>query len=275
VVLGNANTADAATTLSPTGLTPPVQVLGVSAAGGTFSQGTFGTFSGPIQGLGTSDSVAQVDGVDGWAGGTKGAGVYGLSDSGYGVIGDSNTGIALYAATSGRIRQDGLLNPGMPGHTPNPFEQVRDANGVLWIHNGFGVWRRVNTVRVDAATGSGNPFAPWRIKDTRTGAKPAVGSTTVVQIAGVGAGDSLIPTDAIAVMGNLTATQYTGGGYLAISPAGVSVGTSSVNFITGQAAIANGFIVGLGTGLTNGGKVQVKVAGHASHFTIDITAYIQ
>jgi len=163
----------------------------------------------------------------------------------------------------------------MPGHTPNLFEQVRDLNGVLWIHNGAGEWRRVNTVRVDAASGNGNPFVPFRVKDTRSGIKPAAGSTTVVQIAGAGAGDSSIPADAIAVVGNLTATLYTGGGFLAISPAGVTVGTASVNFITGQAATGNGFIVGLGTGVTNGGKVQVKVAGHASHFIIDITAYIQ
>ena len=275
MMLGQANLAENPTTLAGDGGTPPVQVLGVSAAGATFSQGTFGTFSGPIQGLGPSDSLAAVDGVDGWAGGDKGAGVYGLSDSGYGVIGDSNTGIALYAATSGRIRQDGLGTAGMPTHPPNPFEQVRDANGVLWIHNGSGVWRRVNTVRVDAASGSGNPYVPYRLKDTRAGTKPAAGQTVVVPVAGQGASDSFIPTDAVAVMGNLTATQYTGGGFLTISPAGVTGTTSSVNFITGQAAIANSFIVGLGTGLTNGGKLQVKVSGHASHFIIDITAYIQ
>jgi hypothetical protein len=269
MILGNANSADAPTTLVTTGVNP--QVLGVSAASATTPTVTF---AGPLQGLGTS--TGQVDGVDGWAGGTLGAGVYGLSDTGYGVIGDSNQGIAVYAATSGRIRQDGLLGAGMPGHTPNLFEQVRDANGVLWIHNGAGVWRRVNTVRVDAASGNGNPFVPFRVKDTRGGAKPAAGSTTVVQIAGATglSPDSTIPADAIAVVGNLTATQYTGGGFLTISPAGVTVGTSSVNFITGQTAIANAFIVGLGTG-GNAGNVQVKVTGHASHFVVDITAYIQ
>jgi hypothetical protein len=278
--LGNPNLAESPTTLTADGGSPPVQVLGVSAAGTTWSEGVTGTFSGPLQGLGpdggtTPLTAVDVDGVDGWASGTKAAGVYGLTDTGYGVIGESNQGIGLYARTSGRIRQDGLLAAGMPTHSPNPFEQVRDANGVLWIHNGAGVWRRVNSVRVDAANGTGVPFAPFRVKDTRTGAKPAAGSTTVVTIAGAGSGASSIPADAIAVMGNLTATQYTGSGFLALSPAGVTVGTSSVNFITGQAAIANGFIVGLGTGVTNGGKVQVKVAGHASHFLIDITAYIQ
>jgi len=273
MVLGNPNSADAATTLITTGADP--QVLGVEAAGTTWVEGTTGTFTAPLQGLGTGQgaSTTLVDGVDGWAGGTKGAGVYGLSDTGYGVIGESNQGIGLYARTSGRIRQDGLLAAGLPGYTPNPFEQVRDLNGVLWISDVSGAWRRVNTVRVDAADGSGVPFAPFRVFDTRLlagGARKAAGTTTVIPIANQGAGASNIPLDAVAVMGNLTATGYTGGGFLALSPAGVAVGTSSVNFITGQTAIANSFIVGL-----SGGSVQVKVAGHATHIVIDITAYIQ
>jgi hypothetical protein len=272
MVLGNPNSADAATTLITTGADP--QVLGVEAAGTTWVEGTTGTFTAPLQGLGTGQgaSTTLVDGVDGWAGGTKGAGVYGLSDTGYGVIGESNQGIGLYARTSGRIRQDGLLAAGLPGYIPNPFEQVRDLNGVLWISDVTGAWRRVNTVRVDAADGSGVPFAPFRVFDTRLagGARKGAGTTTVIPIANQGAGASNIPLDAVAVMGNLTATAYTGSGFLALSPAGVAVTTSSVNFITGQSAIANSFIVGL-----SGGSVQVKVAGHATHIVIDITAYIQ
>ena len=270
MLLGCGNSADAPTTLITTGGNP--QVLGVEAIGTTFA----GTFNGPLQGLGASSSSAAVDGVDGWAGGTFGAGVYGLSDTGYGVIGDSNQGIGLYAATSGRIRQDGLLAAGLPGYAANPFEQVRDANGVLWISELSVVgWRRVNTVRVDAADGSGVPFTPTRLVDTRVGAKPAKNSTIKYLVAGTGAGASSIPADAIAVMGNLTATGYSGAGFLTISPAGVTVATSSVNFITGQASIANGFIVGLGTG-ADLGKLQVHVSNNtASHYIIDITAYIQ
>jgi hypothetical protein len=264
MILGCANSADAATTLTTTGADP--QVLAVEAAGQTFA----GTFNGPLQGLGIS--TGAVEGVDGWAGGSLGAGVQGVTDSGYGVVGVADTGIGLYAQTSGRFRQDGLLASGLPGYSPNLYEQVRDADGILWIHNATGHWRRVNTVRVDAADGSGTPFAPFRVYDSRTGgaARKGAGTTTHIAIAGQGSGASTIPADAVAVMGNLTATQYTGTGFLALSPDGVTVATSSVNFITGQGAIANGFIVGL-----SGGSVQVKVAGHSSHFLIDITAYIQ
>ena len=269
MTLGVANSADAATTLITTGADP--QVLAVEAAGQTFA----GTFSGPLQGLGTSSDTVAFDGVDGWAGGSSGAGVHGVTDKGYGVIGESDQGIGLYAQTSGRIRQDGLFASGLPGFLPNLYEQVRDADGILWIHNAVGEWRRVNTVRVDAVVGTGVPFTPLRLVDTRTGTKPAKNSTIKYLAAGVGSGTSSIPADAIAVMGNLTATGYSGAGFLTISPAGVTVTTSSVNFITGQVAIANSFIVGLGTG-ADLGKLQVYVSNNtASNYIIDITAYVQ
>jgi hypothetical protein len=264
MMLGQANLAENPTTLAADGTTPPVQVLGVSSSGATTPTQTF---NGPLQGIGTSGTNSE--GVDGWAGGATAYAVYGLSDIGYAVVGESNQGISLYARLGGRIRQEGRP-AGNPGYTPNLFEQVRDSNGVLWIHNAAGQWRRVNTLRVDAADGLGGVFAPFRRLDTRGGAKRAGGSTTVVSIAGTGAGASFIPSDAIAAVGNLTATQYSGGGFLAISPAGISVNTSTVNFLPGQIAIANSFICGL-----NGGSLQVKVGGVATHFIIDITGYIQ
>src|SRR5439155_9527650 len=128
---------------------------------------------------------AAVEGVDGWAGGPTGYGVYGLTDSGYGVVGESNTGIGLYARASGRLRQEALGSSGQPGYLPNLYEQVRDLDGILWINNstadatGAG-WRRVNTLRTDAASSNGQPFKPFRRIDTRTGgaAKKPAGSLT-------------------------------------------------------------------------------------------------
>lgn len=283
-LLGTANLAASPTTIQgdieagPIG--PPVQVL--AAIDSTFSASALtaaGGFGGTLQGLGAA--TGQVEGVNGWAQGPQAFAVYGLTDSGTGVVGESNTGIGLYARRSGRIRQEGVGGPGNPGYMPNLFEQVRDSNGVLWIHNPTGVWRRVNTLRVDAADGLGGVFKPFRRLDTRSGARKAVGSLTLVSIAGQGTGASTIPADAVAAVGNLTATAYTGGGWLAIMPAGITVGTgagqfnpavgpSSINFLTGQAAVANSFICGLG-----GGALQVYVAGSPSHFIVDITAYIQ
>jgi hypothetical protein len=101
-----------------------------------------GVFAGPLQGLGTT--TGAIEGVDGWAQGAQAFSVYGLTDAGTGVVGESSTGIGLYARASGRVRQDPhALVSGVPDYTPNDFEQVRDANGNLWISQAGGVWRKV------------------------------------------------------------------------------------------------------------------------------------
>jgi hypothetical protein len=303
LVMGSPNTAANPTTLQNTApLTPTgAPVLGVEDQ--NFSQAllttaltAFGdTFTGPLQALGAQ--TGNVDGFDAWAGGLGGPpaspnsasvyAIFGFTDAGTGVVGESLTGIGLYARTSGRLRQDPLSATGTPNYSPNNMEQVRDANGVLFIHNAAGIWRRVNSVRTDTADGLGNPFKPLRVLDTRgTGSNPpkAPGSVTAITVAGSGTGASTIPGDAIAVTGNLTAAGYTGGGFLAIMPQGITIGTgagqynpaadpSSVNFITGQYAIANSFICGLNPG---NGQLQVYLGGpHTSHFIVDITGYIQ
>jgi hypothetical protein len=195
---------------------------------------------------------------------------------------------------SGRFIQAANISGGVgaPNITPSIgtnifghsyFESVRADDGALWITGALKTgtnksrWKRVNAVRVDSSDGLGTPFTPFRLVNTRTGAKPAANSTIKFLAAGQGGtGKSHIPADAIAVIGNLTATQYSGGGFLTISPAGVNVATSTVNFITGQAAIANSFIVGLGVGGANQGRIQVHVSNNtACHYLVDITGYIQ
>ncbi len=240
------------------------------------------TFTGPHQALGGDGSGADAEGLDAFAHGALAFGVWGLTDSGVGVTGEANTGIGLYARGTGRIRQDpqgfaGDPTPAVP-NGPDLMEQVRDANGVLWIHNSLGIWRRVNSLRTDASSGNGHAFKPLRLYDSRQhGGKKAAGSTNVFQVTGAAVGtDSEIPADAVAVVGNLTATGYGGAGFLAIMPQGASFNPStdpsSLNFIVGQGAIANAFVCGLNP--TNG-QLQVYVGGSASNFIIDITAYIQ
>ena len=275
MILGCANAAANPTTVQASAAVTPTFaaedngfVAGdLSTALATFSE----TFNAPLQGLGGSGAV---EGIDAWAKGASAYAIYGFTDAGVGVVGESLSGIGLYARTTGRIRQDPQGSSGLPGFSPNLMEQVRDASGVLWIHNASGTWRRVNTVRTDAADGSGSPFKPFRLIDTRGGAIKAAGSTNVVAVAGHGSGTSTVPSDAIAVVGNLTAVNYTGPGFLTIMPAGISYNPlsdpSTVNFIVGQAAIANSFVCGL-----SGGSLQVYVGDKSSHFIIDITAYIQ
>lgn len=277
MLLGCPNTAANPTTVQASAAISPAFAAedqnfspsGLSTALGTFTE----TFTGPLQGLGGDGGSGGTEGIDAWASGATAYAVWGFTDTGTGVTGESLSGIGLYARTTGRIRQDPQGSPGLPAYTPNNMEQVRDADGVLWIHSASGVWRRVNTLRTDAADGSGSPFKPIRVIDTRSGARKAAGSTTAVTITGTGGAPS-IPADAIAVVGNLTAVSYTGPGFMTIMPFGVAYDPlhdpSSVNFITGQGAIANSFVVGLSSR-----KVQVYVASSASHFIIDITGYIQ
>lgn len=107
---------------------------------------TAGGFLGALQGLGSGAAGNPiVEGVDGWAQGTKAFAVYGLTDAGTGVVGESATGIGLYARRTGRIRQDGLAGAGTPNYAPNDFEMVRDSTGALWISITGGAWRQVAT----------------------------------------------------------------------------------------------------------------------------------
>jgi hypothetical protein len=145
VLLGTANNADLPTTVAGTGTNPQI----VAAIDPTFTQSaltTAGGFFGALQGLGSANAGnVAVEGVDGWAQGTKAFGVYGLTDAGTGVTGESSTGIGLYARASGRIRQDGLTAAGMPTWAPNDFEFVRDTNGVPYVSVAGGVWKQVAT----------------------------------------------------------------------------------------------------------------------------------
>lgn len=154
VLTGGETTGTTATSVKdgstlPTRLTP---VLDAKAS--DFSQtdltaalGT-NTFAGVLQGLGgngsTGLSATAVDGVDGWAEGDLAFGVYGLTTSGVGTVGESSTGIGLYSRGSGRILQD-PQPAGMPGWAGNDFEIVRDANGVMWISQPGGTWKQVST----------------------------------------------------------------------------------------------------------------------------------
>jgi hypothetical protein len=297
-LLGNPNSAGATTGLTGdttvTATTGPIPVLKVQTAdhAGAKLATALGanSFQGPVQALG-GDLGAGFDGLDAFASGPSSAGVWGLTDAGYGVIGESNTGIGLYARRSGRIRQEGLSAVGAPSHNPNLFEQARDANGILWIHGPTGtapsVWRRVNTLRTDTADGLGNAFKPLRLADTRNGTggvtgPVAGGQTKVFTIAGAGTGPSSIPADAVAVVGNITAVGWNQSGWLTIFPAGTTYNPnadpSSMNFSGSAYAWANGFVAGLGTGATWGGKVAVYVGilgSGSTNFIIDITGYIQ
>lgn len=277
-----------------------IGLLGISK--GNSSDGNTATATGTgVTGVGHSGVGVQGLSVNGTAGQF-------ISSTGYDVmLGQAISGTIPdpFFHGSGRLAMVGRTDVGASGpNIPIQFlthstlfagghfehELVRGNDGSIWASRAdlTGVtgsnqfrWKRVNAVRVDSADGLGTPFKPFRAFDTRSGAIKAVNTMTLVTIAGTGSGTSSIPADAVAVIGNLTAVGYTGPGFLSIMPGGIAQGEgvgqydsdtdpSSVNFIKGQAAIANAFVCGL-----HNGQVQVFVAGHSSHFIIDITAYMQ
>lgn len=200
---------------------------------------------------------------------------------------------------TGRLLQAANISGGIGAPTFTPasghnifshsyFELVRADDGAIWASRGTGTtqsaWKRVNAVRVDTASGTGAAFKPVRIVDTRNGtggvSGPVNGGVTkTFTVAGGGGGT--IPSDAIAVVGNITATGWNANGWLTVHPTGVAYNPnadpSTMNFSGTAYAWANSFIAGLGTG-ANAGKLDVYVgilgSGH-SHFIIDITGYIQ
>src|ERR1700730_16886085 len=146
------------TTVAPVASTTPpvlqsVPLIGAIGPGGSLppiGNPAVNDFPGyaPIQGVGGVTTVTSgtpptttvySEGVNGFGSGLFGIGVSGDSDSGYGVTGGSG-GIDIAAIGNGRIMMappnSGLLsNPpsGPPNYLPNPFEQIRDLNGLLYV----------------------------------------------------------------------------------------------------------------------------------------------
>jgi hypothetical protein len=266
-------------------------------------------------GTGVRGQITSGVGVDGIA--TTGTGVQGTATSGIAghftstangydvLLGQAIVGTNAdpHFHGTGRLAMVGRDDVG--GSAPNiaPFfvthstlfagghfqhELIRGNDGSIWASTAALAganqtrWKKINAVRVDTSDGLGGNFKPVRVIDTRiTGGIRAASTLNTVTVAGFGAGNSNIPADAVAVMGNLTAVGYTGAGFLTIMPFGIALGTgagqynaaadpSSLNFILGQAAIANSFVCGL-----SAGKLQVYVGLASSYFIVDITAYLQ
>ncbi len=145
---------------------------------------------------------------------------------------------------------------------PNRVIVKVGANGEISIYNNSGNTNftvDVTGYYTDGASSSQtgslfNPVTPARILDTRCSELPQpsycasenlpssnatlsaiqAGKSITIQVAG----EANIPSDATAVVGNLTATGSSGGGYLTIYSGSTAATTSDVNFATGT-AVAN------------------------------------
>jgi hypothetical protein len=274
LILGQGNQASADTNLVLTSSGASIHYAFQADAtdGGTLSSGN--TRGLEAIALGGSEGIVA-------ASNTGPGAILGSSSAPDLVLGGAQPTGAKLPVGSGRLAQMlrsdvGAAKPGFPA-TSGFGEVVRGSGAELWISTASG-WRRQNTLRVDKGDGSGGAFLPVRALDTRSatgptgGAPLAGGSTTTITIAG----NNGIPADAIGIVGNVTAAAYTGGGYLALFPGGITwPGNSSLNFGSGFAGTGwgNAFTVGLG----GGGKVSIYVSnnGITTHVIMDVTAYLQ
>ena len=198
------------------------------------------------------------------------------------------TGTDIKLDGTGRLTQ--LPAPGTgSGHAPTyaPYfhnatstvfgDLVRGSGHEVWASTGLSTWKRLNAVRVDNPNGTGNPFTPFRLIDTR----PAFQVGPLAGPFGNGAiltidvnGSANIPNDCIAIFGNLTAVFPNYSGWLTIFPAslGSAPNVSNVNFDTSAVAFPNSVFVGL-----SGGNCKVYLGGSAgtTSFILDIFGYVQ
>ncbi|MBW3546660.1 MAG: hypothetical protein KY452_00785 [Actinobacteria bacterium] len=117
------------------------------------------------------------------------------------------------------------------------------------------------------------PVPPERLLDTRadaqigyTGAKPAAGSVVELQV--TGAGDTNVPTDAAAVVLNVTGVSATNNGFVTVWPCGTDRPLASNLNLTTGAILPNLVISKVGAG----GKVCLFTSG-GTHLLADVSGY--
>lgn len=262
------------------------------SAGETFIGGNVNTFA---FGASNYNTGSYAGGIYGGSGGTHAA-IRGAAYSGL----DLEAGNAYYStfihgfkySGSGRIGQINRTDVSAvaPNWTPSAQigEHVRGVNGELWVSRTSGTtkaaWRRINSLRVDKTDGTGGVFVPVRVVDSRA-SQGSIGGQTGPFAAGSYkawqiAGSNGIPSNAVAVVGNVQAVAPSGsfpsGGYLTLFPTGLPSLPSVANliYLAGMGYLSNFFICGLGTG-TNAGKLSVYIGGNSADVVIDIFGYIE
>lgn len=121
------------------------------------------------------------------------------------------------------------------------------------------------------------PIIPYRTYDSRLGnGKLTGGDYAYGSILDDEFGEQQIPTSAVAVTYNITVTETTGGGYLAVYPADIYwPGNASVNWVQSNQTVGNGGTVAIGY-WDDYGQVEIYNGGSgATHFIIDITGYYE
>jgi hypothetical protein len=252
-VLGQANDANAMTSLIPTGSAEPQGLLVVADTSAKLSQlAAFGSVVG-MGGAVTGSALGRY-------------GLYGQSDG-------PASALFLETPSDDVSLLQGTPSAGFPASTGIPHfvgEMNFLANGSIGtcVEAGSpGVWARVGL----------NPINPARVLDTRPTGGGAVnvgltGKQTTTPRTLTVAGSRGIPSGATAVAVNITVANPSTTGYVTIWPGGAGQpATSNVNFGPGQ-TVANFAIIGLGTG-GNLGKLAFAVSGGSADLILDVSGY--
>jgi hypothetical protein len=115
-------------------------------------------------------------------------------------------------------------------------------------------------------------ISPARVYDSRlAGGRIVSSETRLISVATSITSTAVVPATASAVLYNLSVTNNSGAGYLALFPVGTTwPGNSSINWVS--STVANGGEVALGAG-TFDRQINVFCSGSSTDFILDIAGY--
>lgn len=233
--------------------------------------------------------LSEVEGGNGVLGVATGSGgsygVWGVSETGNGVVGHSVDGYDLFAEGAGRIGFAAHVFVGPPeSGTYSSSDIIRDSQGALWacvVSGAPGLWRKLAG---PTTAGAFHAITPTRVFDSRA-PKPAAGPIATGEprtlsvangrdpVSGEVSVPDLVPEGATAIACNVTVTDTGGAGFAVVNPGdNASVGASTINWSHGAQTLANGIIVGI----DDARRVTVVVGGGGStDLVLDVTGYFR
>jgi hypothetical protein len=233
--------------------------------------------------------LSEVEGGNGVLGigtGTGGSyGVWGISESGNGVVGRSFAGYDFFGEGAGRIGLSAhvFVGPPLTG-TYTAGDILRDSQGALWtcvVTGAPGLFRKLAG---PTTAGALHTVTPTRAYDSRwqrpNSGLLATGQARTISVADgrrTSNGDvvtaDLVPEGATAIACNITITDTFGSGYAVVNPGqDFSVGASTINWSHSDQTLANGIIVGI----DDERRVTLVVGGGGvTNIVVDITGYFR
>jgi hypothetical protein len=190
-----------------------------------------------------------------------------------GVLGDGAVG-GQFSGTDAAINLDPRGAVGPPGGTNFKGDLAVDSNGVLWlcVSNGSpGTWIRVSHGGVRFLS------SPQRAYDSRNDATNGKLKKDELRPVNILSAVPAIPSAALAIVGNLAATQTVGAGNVVAYPTGVPTpSTANINWSNPNTDISNSLAVALGTSgqITLKADATIASGQPATHIVVDVAGYI-